>query len=377
MVEDGGVIPHLHLKRCRGGLLAVLLLSAPFVEISTVWPQSTESHATVSVHGRVVDRAGLGVAKAAVSLRAGSHVIDATSGADGGFAVDVPPGDDSIAASAASGQMASAVTRVGRADLGAAITLVVSPSAVAQQVNVTATRSGVEMGPAGRTIEVLGAEELEQYPALTLDERLRQHAGFELFRRSSGWVQNPTSQGISLRGLGSTAASRTLVLADEAPLNDPFGGWIHWNEIAPEAIEAVTIATGGGSDLYGSSALGGVIDVLPFRPAANSGEVSASGAGEDTASGSGRANLQQGRWGELAAGQYFRTDGYTLIAPQFRGAVDVPANVHFENGRIELDRKVGEQGRAFLVGNVLNEARGNGTPADDERDAAVAVSGRG
>ena len=79
-------------------------------------------------------------------------------------------------------------------------------------------------------------------------------------------MQNPTSQGISLRGLGSTAASRTLVLQDNVPMNDPFGGWIHWDEIPAEAVDSVTIATGGGSDLYGSSALGGVIDVVPAHP---------------------------------------------------------------------------------------------------------------
>jgi hypothetical protein len=52
----------------------------------------------------------------------------------------------------------------------------------------------------------------------------------ELFRRSSSLVANPSSQGISLRGLGSTSASRTLVTEDDVPLNDPVGGWIHWEE---------------------------------------------------------------------------------------------------------------------------------------------------
>jgi outer membrane receptor protein involved in Fe transport len=151
-------------------------------------------------------------------------------------------------------------------------------------------------------------------------------------------------------------------LSNGAPLNDPFGGWIHWNEIPPEAIEAVTIASGGGSDLYGSSALGGVIDVLPGRPGKDLAELSASGAGEDTASASGRADLRQSHWGELAAGQYFRTDGYILTAPTLRGPIDIPANVHFETGRAEFDRQLGENGRAFLIGNLLNEARGNGTP---------------
>jgi len=244
------------------------------------------------------------------------------------------------------------------------IQLVLKPSALSQQATVTATRSSVEVGPAAVTESTISGETLTKYPALTLDEALRQHPGFELFRRSSGWVQNPTSQGISLRGLGSTAVSRSLVLANLAPLNDPFGGWIHWNEFAPEVLEAVTITSGGGSDLYGSSALGGVIDVVPSRPGAGPrADVSVAGAGEDTSSASARGDLQQGRWSELVAGQDFRTAGYILVNPAGRGPVDVPANVHFQNGRVEADRLIGTAGRAFITGNVLNEARGNGTPA--------------
>jgi outer membrane receptor protein involved in Fe transport len=263
---------------------------------------------------------------------------------------------------------------------------------VAQEVTVTATRSGVEFGDPGRTVESLTGAQLHQFPALTLDDALRQEVGFELFRRSAGWVQNPTSQGISLRGLGSTAASRTLVLEENVPLNDPFGGWIHWNEVPPEAIDAVTLASGGGSELYGSSALGGVIDVVPVRPEAPLAAATLMSAGEDTGSASGRADLRQGRWGELAAAQGFRTDGYILTAPALRGPVDVPANVHFETGRVEFDRDLGHDavrdGRAFLVGNVLNEARGNGTPdqtngtrlwrylAGDDWKAGDSLSGR-
>ena len=55
------------------------------------------------------------------------------------------------------------------------------------------------------------------------------------------------------------------MLEDGAPLNDPFGGWINWAEAPQPVVRAVEIVTGGGSDLYGSSALGGVIDVYPGR----------------------------------------------------------------------------------------------------------------
>ena len=128
---------------------------------------------------------------------------------------------------------------------------------VQQQVTVTASRAGEPVGETARTTYELDTKALEDYPAVTLDEALNQHAGFELFRRAPSRIANPTSEGISLRGLGSTAASRTLVLEDGAPLSDPFGGWVHWNETPALLVRSVELVTGGGSDLYGSSALGG------------------------------------------------------------------------------------------------------------------------
>jgi outer membrane receptor protein involved in Fe transport len=232
---------------------------------------------------------------------------------------------------------------------------------IQQSATVTTTRSPVEVAATANTVSTLSSQDLNDYPALTLDEQLRQHAGFDLFRRSSFWVANPTSEGISLRGLGSTAASRTLVLTSDVPLNDPFGGWIHWDEFPPESIDAVTLASGGGSDLYGSSALGGVIDVVPAKPAAKLFDANLAGASEDTANLSARGDLQQRALHELLAAQSFRTDGYITTAPAVRGAVDMPSNVHFETGRLLGERSLPHGARAFVIANVLNEARDNGT----------------
>ena len=71
---------------------------------------------------------------------------------------------------------------------------------------------------------------------------------------------------MSLRGLGSTAASRTLVVSGQVPLNDAFGGWVHWDEIPSLGIQDVKLLRGGAADLYGSSAMGGVVDVVPVMP---------------------------------------------------------------------------------------------------------------
>ncbi len=166
-----------------------------------------------------------------------------------------------------------------------------------------------------------------------------------------------------MRGLGSTAASRSLVVLDDIPLNDPFGGWIHWGELPELAIQSVEVVRGGASDLYGSSAIGGVISIIPVRPDTTGLQIVTSGGSESTLDDGVLATVKHGPWSGLASGGLVATDGYTLIAPDQRGPIDQPSNVHAQNGLAEVERALPGGGRIFLRGNILNEQRHNGTPA--------------
>src|ERR1039458_10229464 len=96
-----------------------------------------------------------------------------------------------------------------------------APPAKPEQVTVTAYRAPLGVLESPTTTRLLTSESLRSTAAITFDGQLRTLPGVELFRRSSSLVANPTSQGISLRALGSTSASRTLVTEDDVPLNDP------------------------------------------------------------------------------------------------------------------------------------------------------------
>ena len=80
----------------------------------------------------------------------------------------------------------------------------------------------------GAALASWGREELQDRAPRTLDELLASDPSFSLYRRQSSVFGNPTSAGVSLRNTGATAASRTLVLLDGIPQNDPFGGWVYW-----------------------------------------------------------------------------------------------------------------------------------------------------
>ena len=163
---------------------------------------------------------------------------------------------------------------------------------------------------------LLSQQAMQQTGNLTVGDQLRQVTGLQFFRRSSTLVANPTSQGVSLRGLGSTAASRTLVLAGHVPLNDPFGGWVYWDQLPSLAIQNVEVVRGGASDLYGNSAIGGVINMIEHQPGPTAYAIDA-GYGQREHAARCRARHDRARsvvWSRGRA-DWLRTDGYILVAP--------------------------------------------------------------
>ena len=236
-----------------------------------------------------------------------------------------------------------------------------SPATASEQVTVTAYRSPLGELQSPVTTRLLGETELQSAAAVTMDGQLRQLPGVELFRRSSSLVANPSSQGISLRGLGSTSASRTLLTLDDVPLNDPVGGWIHWEEEPGLAVRSIELVRGGASDLYGSSAIGGVINVRLARPTSTLAELQSSYGGLGTFNESLLAQARRGSWGALLSGGDLGTDGFIQEAPWQRGPVDTASSVHAQSGVavVEYDRN---PLRLFSRFSGFNEKRSNGTP---------------
>ncbi len=230
-----------------------------------------------------------------------------------------------------------------------------------EQVTVTAYRAPLGELESPATTRLLTQSELQSAAAVTMDDKLRELPGVELFRRSSSLVANPTSQGVSLRGLGSTSASRTLVTEDDVPLNDAIGGWIHWEEQPELALSGVEVVRGGASDLYGSSAIGGVVNFKAMHPAATAAELRSSMGGEGTYRDDLLGELKHGDWGALLSGGVLGTDGYIQEAPGQRGPVDIASNVHAQNGLILGERDHGPL-RVFSRVSGFNEDRANGTP---------------
>ncbi|MDQ3280693.1 MAG: TonB-dependent receptor [Acidobacteriota bacterium] len=239
---------------------------------------------------------------------------------------------------------------------------------VTETITVTATRTETRVADTPASVVVLSRETLETTAAPTLDDALRQVAGFTLFRRSGSRVANPTSQGVTLRGVGASGASRALVLDDGVPLNDPFGGWIYWGRVPRAALDRVEVLRGGASDLYGSSAMGGVVQFIRRRSGALTFDASA--GSQSTGTASIFSSAQRGEWNGSIAVDAFHTGGFTLVRPEERGAVDVDA----DSRHATIDATVRRSG-AFLRASYYSESRNNGTPLqkNDTENRSVAA----
>ncbi len=247
-----------------------------------------------------------------------------------------------------------------------------------EPVVVSASRVEQKLRDVPANVTVITSEEIKQSPARTVDDLLRQVPGFSLFRRSSSLVTHPTAQGVSLRGIGPSGVSRTLVLLDGVPLNDPFGGWVYWSKVPLESIERIEVTRGGGSGVYGNYALSGVINIVTKRPEARVAQAKLDLGTLNTVDADLLASHVTGPWGVSLEGNFFRTDGYKIVREDQRGKIDIDADTSHEtfNGRIEYTPSLASS--LFLTGSFFHEDRGNGTPLQSNSTEAgyIGTGGR-
>jgi outer membrane receptor protein involved in Fe transport len=327
---------------------------------------SAVSAAPLRVEGTVRDGAGQPVARAALSIEGGKDAAHVATDSEGRFTADWPgPREVTVTVDA------EGFPRWRRAVvLGSErVEVVLSSAAFQDRVTVTASRRPEALGDTAASVLVLSTSDLRTTAGLELDDALRQVPGFALFRRTPSRGANPTTQGATMRGLAGSGASRALVLEDGVPLNDPFGGWIYWGRVPRAAVERVEVVRGGGSDLYGSAALAGVVQVVRAGTDAPRLEADLSAGGQDLGEGSLFAGGRHGAWGARVAAEVFSTSGYYPVPADVRGTVDGRLSTRHHGGDVTLERAIGA-GRLFLRGGGYRDSRGNGTPFQ-ENDTAI------
>ena len=231
---------------------------------------------------------------------------------------------------------------------------------VSEEVIVTPTRSEQALADVPASVSVVHGEEIRQSPAVVADDVLRQVPTFSLFRRTSSLSSHPTSQGVSLRGIGPSGTSRTLVLIDDVPFNDPFGGWVYWTRVPLLSVDRIEIVDGSSSSLYGNYGMGGVINIATSRPTRRTIEVKPQYGSRTSPKVDFFTSDRWNKAGAVVEGSFFNTDGYPIVAPSERGPIDNNATVDFRNISAKLEFTPTDRISGFVRGGYFTEDRVNG-----------------
>ena len=330
-----------------------------------------QSHAaaqSLKIEGVVLDQNGAPVSGADATLadKSGTEALTIATNAEGRFAFDAGGDPVTLTIRARGFAPFSRTLRASDPDV-TNLSITLTPAPLSEQMVVTAARTETRLSDTAASVVTLSRETLSTTAAMTLDDALRQVPGFSLFRRSGSRTANPTTQGVSLRGVGASGASRAVVLSDRIPINDPFGGWVYWGRVPRESVGRVEVVQGGASSLYGSDALGGVVNFIPRDTSQSALSFEASYGNEQTPDASLYAGGRKNGWGAQLAAETFHTDGYILVDEAERGSVDTRAGSERSTIDLTLDRSFEDRGRVFVRGSIFGESRENGTPLQTNR----------
>lgn len=128
----------------------------------------------------------------------------------------------------------------------------------APDVVVSATKTEMPVKHVTSAVEIISGEELQQRKIRTVTEALRWAQGLAVFQ--TGGLG--TSVGVRMRG-GTT--QQTLVLIDGAIVNSATDGGYNFANLTSDNVERIEILRGSQSMLWGSDAMGGVINITTKR----------------------------------------------------------------------------------------------------------------
>ncbi len=243
------------------------------------------------------------------------------------------------------------------------------------EIVVTASRMEEAIDKVPARMSIITRTQIEQMSGMKIDEIIRTVSGVQTSRSGISDMRAV----VGMRGLGSFEQGRTLVLMDGVPLNKTDSGDVNWNRINPDDVERIEVFKGPGSSIYGTNAMGGVINIITRKPDKKyAGSIKAEAASHDTYTGSfsvsGRAEEESGLYARLS-GLYRETDGYEAasdysraslassgykvmpnwldewsISPKIGYAIDASNNVEMEYQHYYDKRSEGQKGDDYSDG---------------------------
>lgn len=229
-----------------------LLISSLFVPAV-----SAQSRGVLSVPGVVVDEVGGAIAGARVTVSdaSGAIVQTTTSDAAGAFSLNgLVPGTYSVLIEMNLFSPVAQPVTVPASGSATRLRAVLKAGGFAESVVVTARRVETRVAETPQKVEVIDSTDIERTVAADLTDVLKKNAGVDVIQYSGAL------SGIGIRGFRpqiSGVNKRSLLLIDGRP-----SGVTNLATLLLDNVERIEVLKGAASAVYGSSAMGGVVNVI-------------------------------------------------------------------------------------------------------------------
>jgi vitamin B12 transporter len=201
------------------------------------------------------------------------------------------------------------------------------------EVVVVANRAPEPLSKVGNSVTVLDQPAIQESQKVELSELLATTPGITFSR--NGGPGNTT--GVYIRGANS---DHTVVLIDGVVLNDPslVGGNLDFGNLLVGDISRIEILRGAQSTLYGSQAIGGVINIITTEPQPGLGaDVQAEGGSLGTGMVKGGIGDKSDNWSFRLGATYYATDSIPTLDRHYGGSIADPFHDSVVSGRATYD----------------------------------------
>jgi len=182
-----------------------------------------------------------------------------------------------------------------------------TPEAKLKTIVVTASRVDQPINQVGTTITVIPDEQMETQKIQDVGTALQQVPGVNITQSGSPGTETD----VSIRG---ASASQSLILVDGVEVNSGTTGAFNIANLTTDNLNRIEVLRGAGGSLYGSQAIGGVVNILSQEgEGAPSASFLSEGGNGATSRQIATVSGSEGKLGFSGAVDYFSTEGFHLI----------------------------------------------------------------
>jgi outer membrane receptor for ferrienterochelin and colicins len=231
-----------------------------------------------------------------------------------------------------------------------------------EEVVVTATRNEKQLSALPMPVTLISGRQIRQMGSLRLNEVLQEQTGLAII--------NDHGNGIQMQGF---APDYTLILIDGEPLIGRTAGTLELSRITVGNIRQIEIVKGPSSSLYGSEAMGGVINIITEKPDGLKGNFKARYGSNQTSDFTTDFSVRYKKLNMYVFGNRYRTGGYDLTPEEYGNTVEPFTNYTFQS-KIGYDFtskiQFSVSGRHFSESQTMGADVGSAS-------SAVLISGKG